>query len=258
MKMAIIHELLGYKNIKILQDEEKFRFSLDSTLLADFVKIKKQTKRIIDLGTGNAPIPLFLSLKTDAKIIGVEIQSEVYELANSSVELNGLNEQIKILNQDIKDIYKEVGANAFDIVTANPPYFKYLPTSNINKNDFLTIARHEVLITLEDIIIEAKKLLQDGGFLYLVHRVNRLSELIQNLSKHNFGIKRLRFVYSKTNSLNALLVLVEARQNKKADIVVEKPLYIYNTKSEYTDEVMKIFNFKKEENTQNKDIFNNI
>lgn len=246
--MALIHELLGYKNIKIYQDEEKFRFSLDSTLLADFVKVKKSTKRIIDLGTGNAPIPLFLTLKTDALITGIEIQEEVYELAKKSVEINKFENQIRIINKDIKDIYKEVGANTFDIVTSNPPYFKYLPTSNINKNDFLTIARHEVLITLEEIIIESKKLLQDGGYLYLVHRAQRFSEIVLFLNKHNFGLRRIRFVYSKTSSDNALLVLVEARHNKKDDLIVETPLYIYRDENEYTDEVSRIFNFKKEDN----------
>ena len=135
MKMELIHELLGYKHIKIIQGEEKFRFSLDSTLLANFVKIKKHTKKIIDLGTGNAPIPLFLTLKTDANITGVEIQKEVYELAKKSVEINNFQNQIEIINADIKDIYKVVGANQFDIVISNPPYFKYTPTSNINKND---------------------------------------------------------------------------------------------------------------------------
>lgn len=244
--MAVIHELLGYKNIKIFQDEEKFRFSLDSTLLADFVNIKKHTKKIIDLGTGNAPIPLFLTLKTDAKIIGVEIQKEVYDLAVQSVNINEFNKQIEILNRDIKDVYKEVGANTFDVVTSNPPYFKYLPTSNINKNDFLTIARHEVLITLEDIVIESKKLLKDGGYLYMVHRVERFGDLVNDLNNHNFGIRRIKFIYSKVTSDNALLVLVEARQNKKNDIVVEKPLYIYNEDEDYTDEVRNIFNFKKE------------
>lgn len=243
--MALVHELLGYKNIKIFQDEEKFRFSLDSTLLADFVKINKNTKKIIDLGCGNAPIPLFLTLKTNAQIVGVEIQKEVYELAKQSVEINNFENQIEIINADIKDVYKQVGANTFNIAISNPPYFKYLPTSNINKNDFLTIARHEVLITLEEIIIEAKKLLQDGGHLYMVHRAERLGDIILNLEKHNFGLKRLRFIYSKTTSESALLVLVEARLNKASDCVVEAPLYIYKGEHEYTDEVLKIFNFKK-------------
>jgi len=246
MMMALIHELLGYKHLKIVQDEEKFRFSLDSTLLAHFVNTKKHTKLIIDLGTGNAPIPLFLTLKTKAKIFGVEIQKEVYELAKQSVLMNNLSEQIELINADIKDIYKIVGANKFDIVISNPPYFKYLPTSHINKNDYLTIARHEVLITLEEIIIEAKKLLKDGGYLYLVHRVERFSELIFTLNKHNFGIKRIRFIYPKKESKNALLVLIEARQNKKDDCVVEAPLYVYEKDYEYTLEVKEIFNFKKE------------
>lgn len=246
MKMSLVHELLGYKNIKIFQDEEKFRFSLDSTLLADFVKIKKHTKKIIDLGCGNAPIPLFLTLKTDSHITGVEIQEEVYNLAIKSIQINNLEDQITIINKDMKDIYKVVGANKFDIVTSNPPYFKYLPSSNINKNDFLTIARHEVMINLEEIIIESKKLLKDGGYLYMVHRVERFSEIVLYLNKHNFGLRRIRFIYSKTTSPNALLVLVEARQNKKDDCVVEAPLYIYSNEHEYTEEVMKIFNFKKE------------
>ena len=245
--MKLAHELLGYKNILIYQDEEKFKFSLDSTLLADFVKTKKNTKEIIDLGTGNAPIPLFLSLKTKAQITGIEIQEEVYNLAIDSIKVNKLENQINIINSDIKDIYKTVGANRFDIVTSNPPYFKYTPTSNINKNDYLTIARHEVLINLEQIIIESKKLLIDGGFLYMVHRAERLSEIIVFLNKHNFGLKRLKFIYSKMSSVGALLVLVEARFNKKDDCVVEKPLYVYDNENIYTDEVLKIFNFKKEE-----------
>ncbi len=126
------------------------RFSLDSMLLADFVDTSKtkETDLVVDLGTGNAPIPLFLSLKTRAKIFGVDIQSDVCALARKSVELNNLENQITIINDNIKDIYKKIGANKFEIVVSNPPYFKYKDTSRINKNDYLTIARHEVLITL--------------------------------------------------------------------------------------------------------------
>lgn len=244
MKTPLIHELLGYKNIKILQNEEMFRFSLDSMILADFIKIKKHTKKIVDLGCGNAPIPLFLTMKTDAKIIGVELQQAVYQLARESVEINNFQNQIEIINDDIKDIYKKLGANTFDIVISNPPYFKYSPTSNINKNDFLTIARHEVKIDLESIIIEAKRLLVDGGALYMVHRCERISELIDNLKKHNFGLKRIKFIYPKTTSNQALLFVLEARQNKKDDVVIEQPIYVYLDDGNYTKEVKEIFNFK--------------
>ena len=244
--MTLVHELLGYKNIKIYQNEEMFRFSLDSTLLANFVEVDKKIKEIIDLGTGNAPIPLFLTFKTKALITGVEIQAEVAELARKSVEANNLSKQIRILNNDIKGIYQELGHSKFDIVISNPPYFKYKEESNVNKSDYLTIARHEVLITLEDIIKEAKKLIVDGGHLYIVHRVERLQEMLNLFEKYNFGAKKMQFVFPKKQDKNALLVLVCARFNKRPELVVESPLYIYNSKNEYTSEVRKIFNFKKE------------
>lgn len=247
-----IHELLGYENIKIIQDDDMFSFSLDSMMLANFVDTKG-AKNIIDLGTGNGPIPLFLTLKTDAKIIGVEIQEEVYDLATRSVKLNGFEKQITILNKDFKNIYKEVGANKFDIVTSNPPYFKVTDTSIINKNDYLTIARHEVKANVLDVILEAKKLLIDGGKLYIVHRVERLPEIITNLESNNFGIKRVQLIHPKKD-INANMFIIESRKNKKTDLKIIPPLYIHedivvnniiNTK--YTEEVLKIFNFKKGE-----------
>ena len=246
--MKQIHELLGYKNIKIIQDDEMFSFSVDSMLLADFIKTSSKTKEIIDLCCGNAPIPLFLTLKTNAHITGVEIQKAVYDLAVESININNLNNQIDIINDNLIDIYKKIGANKYDIVSCNPPYFKYLETSNINKNEYLTIARHEVKATLYDIVKESKKLLVDGGYLYMVHRVERLSEIIECFSKNCFQIKTMRFVYSKENSEEALFVLIEARKNKNPGIKILKPLYIYNTNNEYTKEVLEIFNFGIENN----------
>lgn len=241
--MKQIHELLGYKNIKIVQDDDMFSFSVDSMLLADFIKATSKTKKIVDLCCGNAPIPLFLTLKTKASIIGVEIQKDVYDLAIESIELNNLTNQISIINDDLKGIYKKIGANQYDIVSCNPPYFKYIETSHINKNDFLTIARHEVKATLEDIIIESKKLLVDGGYLYMVHRCERITEIMELFSKNCFQIKTMRFVYSKVDSDEALFVLIEARKNKNPGTKILKPLYIYNNDNVYTDEVLNIFNF---------------
>lgn len=241
--MKHIHELLGYKNIKIIQDDEMFSFSVDSMLLADFIKTTYKTKRIIDLCCGNAPIPLFLTLKTNAKILGVEIQKDVYDLGIESVKINNFEDQIELINNDLKDIHKTVGANSFDIVSCNPPYFKYIETSNVNKNDYLTIARHEVKATLEDIVIESKKLLNDGGYLYMVHRCDRFSEITEVFTKNCFQIKTLRFVYSKEDSNEAMFVLIEARKNKNPGTKILKPLYIYDSNNNYTEEVKGIFNF---------------
>ncbi|MDD3381915.1 MAG: tRNA1(Val) (adenine(37)-N6)-methyltransferase [Bacilli bacterium] len=246
MSEEIIHELLGYKHIQIVQRPDMFNFSLDSILLADFVSVKNSVKKIVDLGCGNAPIPLFLTLKTKALIYGIEIQKDVYDLALKSVKLNKLEDQITIINADLKNIYKTINANSFEIVISNPPYFKYLPGSNINKNDYLTIARHEVLASLEDIIIETKKLLVDKGQFFLIHRTERLSEIIVLLNKYKFSIKKIRFVYPKVEDEEALLVLIESRLNASEGMKVVKPLYVYEGENIYTKEVEKIFNFPKQ------------
>ncbi len=243
--MKQIHELLGYDNIKIIQDDEMFSFSVDSMLLADFIKTSYKTKKIVDLCCGNAPIPLFLTLKTKAEIIGIEIQKEVYDMGCESIKINKLENQIQLVNDDLKDIHKKIGSNCFDIVSCNPPYFKYKESSNINKNDYLTIARHEVKATLEDIVIESKKLLNDGGYLYMVHRCDRFTEICEVFSRNCLQIKTLRFVYSKENNDEAMFVLIEARKNRNPGTKILKPLYIYNSNNTYTDEAKKIFNFGK-------------
>jgi len=244
MATEVINDLLGYDGLKIIQRPDMFNFSLDSTLLADFAKPLTKTKKILDLGTGNAPIPLFLSLKTKAKIIGVEIQKEVYEIAKRNITLNNLDDQITIINEDIKGLSKQFENSEFDLITCNPPFFKYKESSHTNKNDYKTIARHEVLITLEEIIIEVKRLLKSKASFVMVHRTERLIEIINTLTKHNFAIKRLRFVYPKLGE-NSNMVLIEASNNGNTGLKLLEPLYVH-TEEGYTDEIKRIFNYGKE------------
>lgn len=242
--MEVIHDLLGYDGLKIYQDSDAFSFSIDSLLLASFINTNN-AKSIIDLCTGNAPIPLYLTLKSDANIIGVEIQEYIASLAKKSVEINNIK-NIEIINANLINIYKVVGNDKFDIVSCNPPYFKVSEDSHLNKNDYLSIARHELKCNFLDIAKEASRLLVDGGSFYFIHRCERIQEILTLLKQNNFGVKRMRFVYPKIGD-NALLVLVEAKKNKADDVKVEEPLYIYldNSKNIYTNEVLSIFNYKK-------------
>ena len=130
--MKIKNYLLGYKDLYIMQDDEMFNFSLDSVLLPNFVTINKNTKNILDIGCGNAPIPIILSTKTNANILGVEIQKDVYELALESIKINNLQNQIEIVNADINVLASELPTDTYDVITCNPPFFKYSEDSFIN------------------------------------------------------------------------------------------------------------------------------
>ena len=217
-----------------------FSFSLDSVLLPHFVTINKNVDKILDIGCGNAPIPLILSTKTKTNIIGVEIQKEVYDMAVESVNINNLNKQIDIINADINDYYKKLESDSFDIITCNPPFFKYLETSNLNKNDYKTIARHEIKLNLDDLFNIAKKLLKNNGVIAIVHRPDRLIDIITSMEKNNIEPKKIRFVYPKMNS-EANILLIEGSKNGKPGMKILPPLYTHLDNGEYTSEVLKYF-----------------
>lgn len=243
----VINDLLGRPGLKIVQDYDMFNFSLDSIILANFVSIKTKDKLICDLGTGNAPIPLYLSLNTDADIVGFEIQKKSYELAQKSVKMNLKDNQIRIINDDMKNAPKILGEGSCDVVISNPPFFKYIEgKSNVNKNDEKTIARHEVLITLDEIINVASKLLKNGGTFAMVHRPDRLIDIIESLRKYHLEPKRLRLVYPKENT-EANHILIEARKDGlSGGLKILPPLIIHTNDNKHTEEVRKIYNNEKE------------
>lgn len=235
-----INDLVYFKNIKIVQNKDYFNFSLDSILLPNFVEITRKTKKILDMCTGNAPIPLILSMKTDAKIYGVELQKEVYDLAKETIKINNLDNQIELINDNIKNLKKIFDTETFDIITCNPPYFKKKDDSIINENKVKSIARHEIEMELEDVMIISKALLKNEGSLVLVHRTDRLIEIIELMKKHNIEPKRMRLIYPKVN-MESNLVLIEGRKNGKEGLKILSPLYIHNDDSSYTSEVLEMF-----------------
>ncbi len=236
----VVNDLVGYENLKIVQNTEYFNFSLESVLLPRFCEIKKGNLKIMDLCTGNAPIPLILSTLTSSNIIGVEIQKEIYDLAVKSVGINNLQDRISLINMDARNIASEFNTDSFDLITCNPPYFKYVESSNINDNSVKSIARHEISITLEDIIKIGRKLLKNNGSLVIVHRTDRLSEIIKLMEDNNLAPKRMRFIYPKTGE-NSNLVLIDARKNGNVGLKVLPPLICHNEDGSYTEEVLNMF-----------------
>lgn len=238
--MKVKNYLLGYKDMYIYQDTESFNFSLDSILLPNFVTLNKNVTRILDIGCGNAPIPLILSTKIDAKIIGVEIQSEIAQLAKESIEINNLSDRIQIINDDVNDFARKSESDIFDVITCNPPFFKTHTGSQLNKNDTKTIARHEVKLNLDDLFKIAKKLLKNNGVIAIVHRTDRLIDILCSMRQNNIEPKKIRFVYPKVGK-ESQMVLIEGRKNGKTGLKILENLIVHEENGNYTTEVLSFF-----------------
>ncbi len=238
--MIVLNDLVGYKNLKIYQNQDWFSFSLDSVLLPNFVTLNKNISLIMDLCCGNAPIPLILSTKTQAKIIGVEIQEDVYKLAKDSVSYNKLDDQIEILNMDIKELKNKYNGDSFDVITCNPPYFRLNENSYVNMDIHKEIARHEKMINLEEIVDISHYLLKNNGVLAMVHRTDRLIEIISLFKKYGLEVKKLRFIYPKIDT-ESNMILIEGKKCGNIGLKVLPPLYVHNDDGSYKEEVLKMF-----------------
>lgn len=232
--------LLGYKNLRVYQDSEMFNFSLDSVLLPNFVTINKNIKNILDIGCGNLPVSLILTTKTDASITAVEIQKDVYDIALKNLELNNKQNQINIINADIRDLYKNFETEYYDVIVCNPPFFKVSNDSHLNKNDYKTIARHEVFLNLDDLFSISKKILKNNGIISIVHRPERLLDIIYAMRKYNIMPKKIQFVYPKKDK-EANILLIEGTKNGNSGMKILPPLFVHNEDGTYTDEVKKYF-----------------
>lgn len=236
---------LEYKNLKIIQNEKGFCFGIDSVLLSDFAKGIKKNSTVVDIGTGTGIISILLSAKIDAKkFYGIEIQEDVANMARRSVSLNNLEDKIEILNTNIKDIFEYLEPNKIDAIVTNPPYMKQ-NTGKVNEEKKKLISRHEIECTLEDIIQISYKLLKSNGEFYMVHRAERIVDILYNLRKYKLEPKVLRFIQPRENK-EPNLVLIKAVKNAGYQLTLEKPLIVYNNDGSYTDEILEIYNKKGE------------
>lgn len=223
------NDLYDYPNRYIYQYVEGFKFSLDSILLAEYVKINKTCENILDMCTGNAPVPLILSTKTNKKIIGFELQKDIYTLAVESVKLNNLENQIEVINDDILNIDKIFPGKYFDVITCNPPYFPVSEESLLNKNDLLTIARHEVKINLDQIFQIVSNHLKDNGVFYMVHRPNRLDEIITYANKYKVFVKEIQLIVTKKNLPS--MMIIRCQKHAKCGIRFKEIINVNNLDS---------------------------
>lgn len=241
--MIVKNRLLDFDCV-IYQNDEWFKFSLDSVLLVNFVTLNLRCKRIMDLATGNAPIPMLLSYKTNAYIEGIELQKCIYELGVRSVLENNLSNKINLINGDVRNISKFYKSDSFDTVLCNPPYFKTASNGYFNDNEIKMLARHEVALNLDDVLSGARYLLKNGGNFAMVSRSERFIEIIDKMKKYNLEPKKVRFIYPKALK-NSDLFLIEGFKNGKIGMKVLPALIIHNDDGTYTDEVRSMFSDKK-------------
>ena len=232
-------EDLQCKGLKIIQNKKWFCFGMDAVLLTNYCDIKNNSK-IVDLGTGTGIIPILLSGKRNyAEAYGLEIQPEVAEMAERSVKLNALQDRIKILNIDLKNALEYLDADSFDAVISNPPY-KLNNSGIINPDDKKAISRHEIKCTLEDVVSIASQLLKQYGRFYMVHRPDRLADIICLLRKYRLEPKQIRFVHPKVKA-KPNMILIRASKNGNPELKFDPPLYIYDNEGNYTEDVYEIY-----------------
>lgn len=230
---------LQLNGIHIIQKTDGFRFGVDAVLLANFANVKGKDK-VIDLCSGTGIIPFILAGKTKSQhITGIEIQGEMVEMANRTVKYNRLEERVSFINGDLTkiDILKKM--NKVDVVTVNPPY-KLQNSGIINPEDKMAIARHEICCTLEDVIVAAKLLLNDSGRLYMVHRPERLVDILTLMRKHKLEPKRIKMVHP-TYKKAPNIMLIEGKKNGGNFFKWDEPLYVHNEDGSYTEEINRIY-----------------
>ncbi|WP_371018928.1 tRNA1(Val) (adenine(37)-N6)-methyltransferase [Pseudalkalibacillus sp. JSM 102089] len=226
--------------LRIIQSPTVFSFSLDAVLLARFAWVPIKRGKIIDLCTGNGIIPLLLSRRSQVPIDAVEIQDRLYDMGTRSVDLNDLNNQLTLHHGDIRDLPAGLLKESYDAVTCNPPYFQSQRNEQRNLNEHLTIARHEVMCTLEDVIQSCSRLAKQGGKVSLVHRPERLLDIVTLMRKYRVEPKRMQLVYPKAGK-EANTLLIEGIKDGKPDLKVLPPFIVYQKDNTYSDEMRNVY-----------------
>lgn len=235
---------LQYKGLCIIQKKKGFCFGMDAVLLSHFVDARKGDS-VLDLGTGTGIIPILIAGHTLAeRIVGVEIQEDIADMAKRSIVMNELDARVTILNEDLKNTDRVLCQNSFDVVVTNPPYIKANGGLK-NERDTKAISRHEILCTLDDVVRVSEKMLKHGGRFCMVNRPNRLVDIMITMRKYHIEPKIMRMVHPRVGS-DANLVLVMGKKGAKSELRVMDPLYVYDDSGVFTKEIDYIYNRREE------------
>lgn len=231
-------DALYSSNIRIIQSNNIFCFSLDAVLLANFVRPNLRHRLLtVDLCAGNGAVGLFMHQKTGGEFVEVELQPEVADMAARSVQLNQLGDRYKVINGDVKNVYRWIAKDSADQVVCNPPYFPVTPKSRKNPNRHLAIARHELTINLETVVDRMSGLLKMNGRGYLVHRPDRLPEILAELTKHRLAPKRIQFIYPKAGTESNMLLIEVIKDGRPGGCRIVPPVIVHEQNGEYTPKI---------------------
>lgn len=227
-------------DVKIIQNREVFSYSIDSVLLSRFPEIPSRGL-IVDLCSGNGAVGLFASTRTKSPIIEVEIQERLADMAERSIHLNHLEDQVQMIHDDLKNLLNHVPRTGVDLILCNPPYFKVSETSKKNVSEYYLLARHEITTNLEEICDIARHALKSNGRLAMVHRPDRFLDIIDTMRQYNLAPKRIQFVYPKMGK-DANMLLIEAIKDGSTDgLKILPPLFVHKENGEYTDDIFEIY-----------------
>lgn len=233
---------LEREGLGIIQSPQVFSFSMDAVLLADFAAIAHtRPAKIVDLCAGNGAVSLMLSAKTKNPILGIEIQEELVDMAERSIELNQLQEQVHILQGDVRQLSSLIEKDSVDFITCNPPYFKALESNQVHKKLAHTLARHEIFLPLEELLSAISQVLKMRGKAYLVHRPDRLSDIIDLARKYRLEPKRIRFVHPRAYKEANILLIELMKDASPGGAKVLPPLIVFEAEQVYTQEVREIY-----------------
>lgn len=226
------------EGIDIIQSKSVFSFSLDAVLLANFAKLpKNKNARIVDACCGNGAVAFMLCPYTNATIFAIEYQAQLADMAKRTIQHNQLEHKITVIHDDYKNVEQWIKPDSVDVITCNPPYFKWHEQSIVNINDAYTIARHEMTLSLEEWVRQSSRLLKFGGKLFCVHRPERLDDLLTTLTKYHLAPKHIQFVHPRANK-NANIVLIEAIKNGKSNgVIILPPITVYDDHDNYLEPV---------------------